>query len=66
VPGALVTLDPATGAISPYAAFPQDAYSKLDFASLHSYYVWHNGQFYVVSKTIYAGESDEKYLIVFG
>jgi hypothetical protein len=66
VPGALVTLDPATGAISPYASFPQDAYTRLGFAPLHSYYVWHEGQFYVVSKTVYAGESDEKYLIAFG
>lgn len=66
VQGLLVTLDPATGAISPYSSFPQDAYDKLGMASLHSYYVWHNGQFYVVGKTVYAGESDQKYLIVFG
>ncbi|MBM9505026.1 outer membrane protein assembly factor BamB family protein [Actinacidiphila acididurans] len=66
VQGALVTLDPATGATSPYASFPQGAYDQLDPGALHSYYVWHGGQFYIVSKTVYAGESGQKYVVAFG
>ncbi|HEY5834211.1 PQQ-binding-like beta-propeller repeat protein [Streptomyces sp.] len=64
--GRLVTLDPATGAISPYATFSEDAYDRLDDAAMHSYPVWHDGRFYMVTKRIYASSSDQKYLVTFG
>jgi hypothetical protein len=65
--GKLVTLDPATGAISPYATFPDDAYDHLDLAGMHAYPVWHDGKFLIANNTIYAStSSDEKYLICYG
>lgn len=66
VRGRLVTLDPATGAITPYATFPADAYDRLDSSALRSYYVWHAGMFFITTKTVYAGSGGQKYLTVFG
>jgi hypothetical protein len=67
VKGKLVTLDPATGAISTFATFPQDAYDHLDLAGMHAYPVWHDGRFFIANNTIYAStSSDEKYLISYG
>jgi hypothetical protein len=69
VPGQLVTLDPATGAITPYAAFALSVYDQLQSGGLHDYYVWHAGRFYYVSKTIYASSDPtrhQQYLQVFG
>jgi len=64
--GRMVTLDPATGAISTYATFASDAYHRLETGALHDYFVWHDNRFYDVSKTIYAGESGQTYVIVYG
>jgi hypothetical protein len=69
VQGALVTLDPATGAISPYATFAKDAYDQLDSGGLDDYYVWHGGQFYYVSRTVYStsdADRHQQYLQVYG
>lgn len=66
VQGKLVLVDPASGAVTPYADFPSDAYDQLDSSALHSYYAWHNGQFYVVTKTVYSGQDNQKYVVVFG
>jgi hypothetical protein len=66
VRGGLITLDPATGAVSPYASFPAGAEDQLQQSSTRDYYVWHDGQFLVAAKTVYAGESGQKYLVVFG
>lgn len=64
--GRMVTLDPTTGAMSTYATFAKDAYSRLESGGLHDYYVWHGGRFYYVTKTVYAGESGQKYVLVYG
>lgn len=64
--GRMVTLDPATGAISTYATFPSDAYHRLETSSTRDYLVWHDNRFYDVAKTIYSGESDQTYVIVYG
>lgn len=66
VRGRLVTLDPATGAIETYADFAADSYDRLDSSAMRSYYVWHNGRFYIVTKTVYASSSGQKYLVSFG
>jgi hypothetical protein len=66
VQGKLVTVDPGTGAISPYATFPKDAYDVLDTAGSGEYPVWHDGQFYLVNRTMYAGNTDQKYVIAYG
>lgn len=65
-PGRLVTLDPATGSVTPYATLGQDAFDKLDNGGLHNYYVWHGGRLYFVSKTIYSDESGQTYFLVYG
>jgi hypothetical protein len=66
VQGKLVTVDPATGAISPYASFPKDAYDTLDTAGSGEYPQWHDGQFYLINRTMYAGNPDQKYVIAYG
>ncbi|WP_218108398.1 outer membrane protein assembly factor BamB family protein, partial [Actinacidiphila rubida] len=66
VQGQLVTVDPATGAISPYASFPQDAYDALDTSGSGEYPQWHDGQFYLINRTMYAGNDDQKYVIAYG
>lgn len=69
VQGKLVTLDPATGTISPYASFSADAYQQMENGGLHDYFVWHGGQFYYVSRTVYSSadvERHQQYLQVFG
>jgi hypothetical protein len=65
-PGKMVTLDPASGAISTYATFANDAYNRLESGGLHDYFVWHDNRFYCVTKTVYAGEKGQKYLLVYG
>jgi hypothetical protein len=65
--GRIVTLDPATGAISPYATLGSDAYDKLESGGgLHDYYVWHDDRLYQVTKTVYAGEKGQTYFICYG
>jgi hypothetical protein len=66
VQGRMVTLDPATGAIATYATFSEDAYERLGSSSSRNYEVWNNGHFYLVTKTVYASSSDQKYLVAFG
>jgi len=66
VQGKLVTVDPASGAISPYATFSKDAYDVLDTIGSHEYVQWHDNQFYLVNRTMYAGINDQKYLIAYG
>ncbi|WP_433889859.1 PQQ-binding-like beta-propeller repeat protein [Streptomyces sp. CA-111067] len=62
----LVLLDPATGAITPYSTFDSAASDHLDVSSMEGYNVWHNEHFYVVAKTVYAGNQDQHYLASFG
>ncbi|MDX6353112.1 MAG: hypothetical protein QOF98_15, partial [Streptomyces sp.] len=64
--GRIVTLDPATGAITTYATFAQGAYDQLESGGLHDYFVWNDGTFVYVSKTVYASSTGQKYLQVFG
>ncbi len=65
--GRMVTLDPGTGAISTYATFSNDAYNRLETGGgLHNYYVWHDNRFYYVTKTVYAGEKGQSYVLVYG
>jgi hypothetical protein len=66
VQGRLLTLDPATGAMSRFATFPKDAYDHLDVSAMRAYPVWHDGHFYVADKTVYASSSGQKYLICYG
>jgi hypothetical protein len=65
--GKIVTLDPATGAFATYATLAQDAYNKLESGGgLHDYFVWHDNRFYFVSRTVYAGEKGQEYMMVYG
>lgn len=66
VQGKLVTLDPATGAISPYADFDQASNDRLDGMNTRDYPVWHNGRFFLTTRTIYATDNDQRYLSSFG
>ncbi|WP_328913882.1 MULTISPECIES: outer membrane protein assembly factor BamB family protein [unclassified Streptomyces] len=66
VAGRLVTLDPATGAITTYATFAKDAYDRLESGGLHDYAVWHDDRFYYVTKTIYSSVDDQMYVQVYG
>jgi PQQ-like domain len=66
-PGRIVTLDPATGAFATYATLAADAYDKLETGGgLHDYFIWHGDRLYFVTKTIYAGEKGQKYVLVYG
>ncbi|MEW2520263.1 outer membrane protein assembly factor BamB family protein [Actinacidiphila alni] len=66
VQGRLVTLDPASGAISTYAQFDSASSEKLDSSATRSYPVWYDGHFYIASRTVYASSSDQTYLVAFG
>ncbi|WP_435173982.1 PQQ-binding-like beta-propeller repeat protein [Actinacidiphila sp. bgisy145] len=63
--GRLVTLDPSSGAISTYATLGSDAYQRLESVGDSRYLVWHDGVLYLASKTVYAGESGQKYLVTY-
>lgn len=65
VQGKLITVDPATGAIKPYATFAEGSGDHMDLADLENYPYWHNGHFYLASHTIYEGNDDEMYLVDF-
>jgi outer membrane protein assembly factor BamB len=65
-PGKLVVIDPAGGAISPFATFATSDYEHLDTVLQHAYPVWHGDRFYIVDKEVYASDHDQKYLTVFG
>ncbi|MEV6007417.1 PQQ-binding-like beta-propeller repeat protein [Streptomyces sp. NPDC051976] len=64
--GALVTIDPATGKIAPYATFDDASKDRLDGSSLRNYPVWHNGHFYLATRTVYATDNSQSYLVSFG
>jgi hypothetical protein len=64
VQGKLITVDPATGAMKPYATFAEGSGDHMDLSDLENYPYWHDGHFYVASHTIYEG-NDEMYLIEF-
>ncbi|WP_329368547.1 PQQ-like beta-propeller repeat protein [Streptomyces sp. NBC_00669] len=65
-PGKLVTLDPGDGTMTTYATLGSDAYNKLDSFGDERYMVWHDNVLYLASKTVYAGETGQKYLVVYG
>ncbi|MFF6958877.1 hypothetical protein [Streptomyces sp. NPDC008317] len=66
VQGRLVTLDPASGALTTYAQFDTDASQKLNVSAMRSYPVWHDGHFIIATRTVYASSSDQTYLVTFG
>ncbi|MFG1809133.1 hypothetical protein [Streptomyces sp. NPDC049040] len=65
VAGKLITIDPATGAMTKFASFADGAHDHIDLSDLENYPYWHNGHFYVVTHTVYEGNDDEKYLVDF-
>lgn len=65
-PGKLVTLDPASGAMTTYATLSSDAYDKLESFGDARYLVWHDNALYLASKTVYSGETGQKYVVVYG
>jgi hypothetical protein len=66
VQGRLVTLDPASGVITPYAQFDSASSQKLDVSAMRSYPVWDDGHFFISTRTVYASSSDQTYLVAFG
>lgn len=66
VQGKLVTLDPATGAITPYATFSSDSNQVQDLSGDGAYLQWYNGAFYIVANRIYAGIDGQNYVVAFG
>ncbi|CAG6399362.1 PQQ-like domain-containing protein [Actinacidiphila cocklensis] len=65
VPGQLVTVDPATGAMKKFAGFTDGSKDHVDLSDLENYPYWHNGHFYQVTHTVYEGNDDEMYLVEF-
>lgn len=64
IDGKLVSLDPATGAISDYASFGEGAHDQLDVMGMENDLYWHKGHVVLASHTIYEG-NHEKYLVDF-
>lgn len=64
--GKLVTLDPASGAISPYTTLSSDTNQLQDLAGAGAYFKWHDGRLYIVANKVYAGIGTQHYVIVFG
>ncbi|SHL97524.1 PQQ-binding-like beta-propeller repeat protein [Actinacidiphila paucisporea] len=63
VPGQLVTIDPANGAMKKYAGFADGASDHVDISDLENYPYWHAGHFFVACHTVYEGNDDQKYLV---